>query len=358
MKLHLSVPSVIIAFGLVACGKKEPAPAPDVAPVAPVADVAAAAPDAAPAAADAASATPDVAAVDASAPAAADCVPHDVMQVLGSISPDFAKLDGGSLALCGFAQETRYCVALDLASGKRTSTKLDENDVTHLPAFPAGFDEGLVKDEGRPVLKLCPAAETRCQDLHVGSVLAGHFDAKKARVVVTSLEDGKLNAHIYDAATREGSNVIPIADSDLPNCSFAAFVGESLLISTGACTGGGKAWLADAKSGTKIADIGKSEGAFVKDGQFAQVEGNVWAFRDASGKTAWIQDVVSGEVQATVDLEKAADGTKIKDEGAFVFATPSDVIFVEGRPLLGTVVVASRKDGSITKSYLPRPCPN
>jgi len=353
MKLYLPL---IVAFGLVACGKKEPVVAPDVAPAtataAPTDAAAAPAPDAASAMQDAA--------VDASAsaPPAADCVPHDVMQVLGSISPDFAKLDAGVLSLCGFAQETRYCVALDLASGKRTSTKLDENDVTHLPAFPAGFDEGLVKDEGRPVLKLCPAAETRCQDLHVGAGLAGHFDANKSRVVVTSLEEGKLNAHIYDAATRTGTSVIPIADSDLPNCTFAAFVGESLLISTGACTGGGKAWLADAKTGTKIADIGKTEGAFVKDGQFAQVEGNVWAFRDASGKTAWLQDVVSGEVQTTIDLEKAADGTKIKDESAFVFANATDVMFVEGRPLLGTVVVASRKDGSITKSYLPRPCPN
>ena len=338
MKLYLAV---VVAFGLVACGKKEPTTAPEVVPATPTADAVAAA-DVSPTAAVA---------------AAADCVPHDVMAVLGSIDPDFAKLDNGAVSLCGFAQETRYCVALDLASGKRTSVKLADNDVAHLPSFPAGFDEGLVKDEGRPVLKLCPAAETRCQDLHVGQALAAHFDANKSRVVVTALEEGKLTAHIYDAATRTSVMIVPIADSDLPNCTFATFVGESLLISTGACTGGGKAWLADVKTGAKISDLGKVDGAFVKDGQLAQVEGNVWAFRDAAGKVAYLQDVVTGEVQATVDLEKASDGTKMKDDQAFVFATASDVYFVEARPLIGTVFVASRKDGAVTKTHLPRPCP-
>ena len=371
MKLYLAV---VVAFGLVACGKKEPTTAPEVVPATPTADAVAAAdvsPSAAVAAADV-SPTAAVAAADvspsaaaaaadvsptAAVAAAADCVPHDVMAVLGSIDPDFAKLDNGAVSLCGFAQETRYCVALDLASGKRTSVKLADNDVAHLPSFPAGFDEGLVKDEGRPVLKLCPAAETRCQDLHVGQALAAHFDANKSRVVVTALEEGKLTAHIYDAATRTSVMIVPIADSDLPNCTFATFVGESLLISTGACTGGGKAWLADVKTGAKISDLGKVDGAFVKDGQLAQVEGNVWAFRDAAGKVAYLQDVVTGEVQATVDLEKASDGTKMKDDQAFVFATASDVYFVEARPLIGTVFVASRKDGAVTKTHLPRPCP-
>ncbi len=350
MKLYLAI---VLASGFVACGKKEPAATPDAAP-APATDAAPApATDAAPAPAPDAAAAP---APDA-APAAADCVPHDVMAVLGSIDPDFAKLDAGAVSLCGLAQETRHCVALDLASGKRTSVKLGEDDVAHLPSFPAGFDDGLVKDEARPVLKLCPAAETRCQDLHVGQALAAHYDANKSRVVVTALDEGKLNAHVYDAATRTALIVVPIADSDLPNCTFAAFVGESLLISTGACTGGGKAWLADAKTGTKIADIGKVEGSFVKDGQFALVEGNVWAFREAGGKTAYLQDVATGEVQASIDIEKATDGTKVKDDQAFVFATATDVILVEARPLVGTVFVASRKDGGITRTYLARPCP-
>lgn len=351
MKLYLAI---VLASGLVACGKKDPAATPDAAPApAPAADAAAApAPDAAAApATDAAAPAPDAAV------AAADCVPHDVMAVLGSIDPDFAKLDAGAVSLCGLAQDTRYCVALDLASGKRTSVKLGEGDVAHLPSFPAGYDDGLVKDEARPVVKLCPAAETRCQDLHVGTALAAHYDANKSRVVVTALDEGKLNALVYDAATRTQLIAVPIADSDLPNCTFVAFVGESLLISTGACTGGGKAWLADAKTGTKIADIGKAEGTFVKDGQFAQVEGNVWAFREAGGKTVYLQDVTTGEVQTTIDLDKAADGTKIKDDQAFVFATPTDVILVEARPLIGTVFVASRKDGTITKTHLPRPCP-
>ncbi len=364
--------TALIALFTLGCGKSTPKPEAEVAaPTAPAAaDVAAPAPDAAPAAPDAAPAA-EVAA------ATPDCVPHDVMAVLGSIDPDFAKLDAGVVSLCGDAQETRHCVALDLASGKRTAIKLGEDDVAHMAAYPAGFDDGLIIDDGlmrsiqakdgKPageqppstgaVLKVCPPEETRCKELYSGRVLAAHFSKDKARVVVTSLDEGKLNAHIYTTATQAEELVVPIGATDLPNCSFAAFAGDALVIATGACGGAGKAWIADGKTGTKIADIGKSETAFVRDGQFAHVDGNLFVFRDASGKAAYVQDVTTGDVKATIDIDKASDGTKAKHDAAFVFATATEVILVEARPLLDTVIVASPTDGSITKVHVPRPCP-
>ncbi len=346
--------AVVSLFAL-GCGKSTPKPEAEVAAPTSPATATTASPDAAPAAPDVAPVA-EVAAADAVA-AAPDCVPREVMAVLGSIDPDFAKLDQGVVSLCGTAQETRHCVALDLASGKRTAVKLDDGDVTHLPQYPAGFDDGLVKDEARPVLKLCPAEETRCKDLHVGQALSAHFSKDKTRAVVTSLEEGKLTAHIYDSATLTETLVVPVGASDLPNCTFAAFAGDALLVATGACTGAGKAWLVDSKTGTKIADIGKSETAFVLDGHFAQVDGNLFVFRDANGKTAYVQDVTTGDVKATIDLEKASDGTKPKDDTTFVFATPTQVVFVEARPLIDTVIVASPTDGSVSKVHVPRPCP-
>lgn len=337
-----------------ACGKKEPA-----APAQP--DSAAPAPDAAATPGPDAAPTPGPDAAPAPAPdaaaAPADCIAPETLAVLGGIDPDFARLDGRVVKLCGEMQEARHCVALDLDSGKRTAEKLPDGDVAHLPAYPAGFDDGVLKDETRPVLKLCASAEAGCKDLHVGEALAAHFDRQKARVVVTGLGEGKLTAHIYDAATLAETSRVEIGASDLPNCTFADFVGDSLLVSTGACSGGGKAWLADAKTGAKIADIGKSESAFVRDGQLAEVEGNTFVFRDASGNAAWVQDVASGEVLATIDLEKAGGNTRAKDDKAFVLVSGDDVILVESRPLVGTVFVAGRKDGAIKTSYVPRPCP-
>jgi hypothetical protein len=234
---------------------------------------------------------------------------------------------------------------------------LPEDDVAHLPAFPPGFADGLLKDESRPVLKLCPADATTCTDLHVGQALAGHFDDDNKRVVITSFDDGKLTAHIYDTVTRARSAVWPVTESAIPDCSFAAFVGERLLISSGACTGGGKTWLADPETGDKIVDVGKRDDAFVRDGHYARVDGKLWAFRDASGKRVYLQDVASGEVSATVDLDAVAEGTKAKDDAAFVLATADMLVLVEARPLVGTVFLANPKDGSVTKSYVPRPCP-
>lgn len=346
MKRYPVVMSAVAFLLLGACGKKEP--------VAPAQPTTPAAPDAAePPAADAAAPAP----ADAAAPAPADCVTAETLAVLGGIDPDFARLDGRSVKLCGEMNDARHCVVLDLDSGKRTAEKLADGDVAHLPAYPAGFDDGLVKDDARPVLKLCASAEAGCKDLHVGEVLAAHFDPAKARVVVTALEEGKLTAHLYDTATLAETTKLEIGASDLPDCTFADFVGDALLLSTGPCSGGGKSWLADPKTGTKIADVGKREGTFVKDGGFAHLDGNTWVFRDATGKVAFIQDVATGEVSATVDLETAGGDTKSKDDKAFVLAAGDELVFVESRPLVGTVFVADRKDGAIKKSFVPRPCP-
>jgi len=343
--MRRSMLGVMACLLATACGKKEPATQADAAQPATTQ-----APDAAePAAPDAAAPAADVAPL-------AGCLAPEILAVLGGIDPDFAALDGRTVKLCGELDDVRHCVALDLDSGKRTADKLAEGDVAHLPDYPAGFDDGLVKDDARPVLKLCASAEAGCKDLHVGQALAAHFDAAKARVVVTALEEGKLTAHVYDTATLAETSKLDIGASDLPDCTFADFVGDTLLLSTGACSGGGRSWLADPKTGARIADVGKREGAFVKDGELAHIDGPTWVFRDASGKVAFVQDVTSGEVLATVDLQAAGGDTKPKDDKAFVLAAGDALIFVESRPLVGTVFIADRKDGAIKASFVPRPC--
>lgn len=286
----------------------------------------------------------------------AGCIDTETSNVMGELDPDFARLEGNKAVLCGDTGPTRHCVALDLDSGERSVTKLADDDVEHLPAYPPGFADGLVKDDQRPVLKLCSAAAAQCKDLHVGQSLAGHFDADGERVVVTSLDDGTLNAHVYDAASQERRATVPIAESDLPDCTFAAFVGDRLLLSTGTCTGKGKAWLADSASGDEVADIGGREDAFVLDGQFTHVDGDVWAFREARGERVYLQDVTSGAVRASIDVATATDHTKPKDDAAFVLATADQVVLIEARPLVGTVIVANAGDGGVVRRYIPRPC--
>lgn len=368
--MRILVPtSAFIALSLTACGKS-PAPADAATPPAdtaqaasdasapPAGDTATAAGDAAtPTPADAAQAAPDAsAAADTAAPK--DCVDDEVARVLGGLEPDFARLDKNVLELCGgFQDGPRHCVDLDLDTGKRTVVKLPDDDVAHLPSFPAGFDAGLMRDEARGVLKVCVSAETGCKDLHPGQVTAGHFDADKKRVVVASMEDGQRNARIFDVANQAEGKVIPIGPGDLPDCTFAAFLGnDTLLVSTGQCAAEGQSWLVDVASGKTIDEIGKSPNAFVRDGQFAQVDGDVWAFRDATGKVVHVQNVKTGDIVATVDLESAATGTAPKDEHAWAFARDGKLVLVEARPALGTVFIADPKDGSVTQSLVPRPC--
>lgn len=336
--------TLLMTTVLAACGKKEPAPTPPTAPPPAAEDVAA------PSAADASEPGAPDAAPD---PA---CLAQETARVLGSIDPDFARLDGGKVVLCGATRETRHCVSLDLESGQRTASELSEDDLAHLPAFPPGLDEGLVRDEARPVLKLCSAEDARCKDLHVGEVLAAHFDKDKRRVVVTSFDSGKLSAELYDAATLAAVKSLPIAERAVPDCSYAAFVGQRLLLSSGACTGGGKAWLVDPESGETVAAIGDGD-VFVRDGQFTQVQGDLWAFRAASGKAVYLHDVRSGARVATVDLDQAADNTASKDDAAFVLSDGGALVLVEARPLVGTVYTIDVKDGSVTRRHVPRPCP-
>lgn len=364
--------STVLALALSACGKK-PADADAAPPAAP--DSAQPAPDTTPSAADAstqagtdttgANATGDAAApapsdtsaaADTSAPK--DCVDDEVARILGGLEPDFARLDKGVLELCGAFQDgPRHCVDLDLDTGKRTVVKLPDDDVGHLPTFPAGFDAGLMRDDARGVLKVCISAETGCKDLHPGQVTAGHFDASKKRVVVASMEDGQRNARIFEVANQAEGKVIPIGPGDLPDCTFAAFLGDdTLLVSTGQCSAEGQSWLVDVASAKTIDEIGKSPNAFVRDGQFAQVDGDVWAFRDATGKVVHVQNIKSGDIVSTVDLDAAAEGTSAKDEHAWTFARDGKLVLVEARPALGTVFIAEAKDGAIVQSLVPRPC--
>jgi hypothetical protein len=337
---HLLTLSVLVPLG--ACGKKE-APPDKPADKADVAVVAAK---------DAASAVDTTPAPDEPP---ADCVDAETAKVMGTLDPDLARLHEGAVELCGEVEGgARKCVSLDLASGKRRVVDVGDTDFARIPSYPEGFDDGLVKDDKKPIVKLCASAEVGCKDLHTGDVLAAHFDGTRARAVLTAWDEGVRRAKIYDTKSLELVSTIEIGPGELPNCTFSNFVGENLLISTGECDGAGKSWLADPKTGNKLADIGGEDPIFVKSSQFAKIDDSRRVFRSADGSRAVIQDVKSGEVKAKIDLTVRGDAAP-KHGGAWVLASQGQAIFVEGAPTLGSVFVAEA-DGKVSKQLVPRPC--
>jgi hypothetical protein len=338
---------LVFALSLAACGKKE-SPAADVAP----ADTEKASPTP-----DTASSSPAVAPIADTIEKkdAPDCAAADVMQALGGLEPDFARIEGHAVELCGDASGKRLCISLDLETGKRTVIEVSDTDFDRIAPYPAGFDDGLVRDDKKPVIKLCLSAEAGCKDLHTGNAIAGHFDKDRSRVVLTSWDEGMKRATVYDTKSLEATQTLDIAPGDLPDCTFADFAGESLLISTGECAGNGKSWLADPKTGQKIADIGADSPLFVKSGEFAHLHDTTWVFRSATGDRAVYQDVMSGKVAATVDLNALSENALPKDDIAWVLSKDGAAIFVESRPASGTIRMVDR-DGKALKSHVPKAC--
>jgi len=360
---RLFAPALLVgAFAFTHCGK--PAPAPTLAPT-PATDVAV--PTPAPALANAAPAAPGLA--DVAAPAAADivaepppadCVPNEIATIIGTIDPELARVEGKTVELCGLVDEARVCVSVDLETGIRKTIAVDDNDVKRIPGYPTGFDDGIIRDDVRPVIKLCLSAETGCKDLHAGQILSARFDATRAQVVLTAWDDGMRKAKIYDTASLELKSSFDISPGDLPDCTFADFVGKNLVISTGACTGGGTSWILDTATGNKVADVGADVPFFIKDDQFAavpQAGENSFAFRSADGTTLVLQDVVTGAVSARLDLEEAVGDTTPKHDGAWVLAHELGIVLVESRPVPDSVYLLDAKTLAVTKSLDPRPCP-
>lgn len=360
--MELRLPLVLTSLLMMAsCGKSgSPAAdagaptAPPTTATAPVAagDAQAVGPDAAVGAADTAG-TPDAEAGDPK-----DCVPNEVSEVIGGMDPEISRLNGGAVEVCGLMGEARRCVVTDLASNARSVLEVEELDVDRMPSYPAGFDDDIIRDEKRPVVKVCLSAEQGCKDLDAGQILTARFDATRSQVVMTTWDGGR-KARVYDTATLELKHTIDIAEGEVPDCTFARFVGANLVVSTGPCNGGGTSWLVEPATGKKVADIGGETPLFIKDGQFVavpQAGENAWAFRSADGDHVVMQDVVTGAVLGRLDLKEAVGDTTPKHDGAWVLNHESGLVLVESRPVPDSIYVVDPKTMVVGKTLLPRPC--
>ena len=319
--MRMRLPLVFTSFLLLAaCGKSGTPTADTAAPTTPppVADAQAPA-DAAqgnPAQANAAAANDagpaNTAQADAAVEAPKDCVPFAVSEVIGGLDPELSRLEGGAVEVCGLMGEARRCVVTELTTNARSVLEVEELDVKRMPGFPAGFDDDIIRDEKRPVVKVCLSAEQGCKDLDAGQILTARFDATRSQVVLTTWDGGR-KARVYDTATLELKHTIDIADGEVPDCTFARFVGANLVVSTGPCTGGGTSWLVEPATGKKVADVGGEAPIFIKDRQFAavpQAGENAWAFRSADGETVVMQDVVTGAVLGRLNQRSAASSRR------------------------------------------------
>ena len=340
-----------VTGGAVGCSKGPPA-GPDTQP-APLATTAPPAPDAAAPAttpvadADAGAATTPPAADAAAAADAANpaCESAEVAAALKELKADFAAVTARGLEVCGaLGEEKRGCIIVDLETQKRTFAALPSDDADHIPPWPEHFDDGLVRDDKRPVLKLCASASEGCKDLFIGAVTTAHLADDKAHAVLTTVgSDPAKSARVFDTKTFEARAVIPMPGSELVDCSFSAFAGPSVVVAVGPCSPGGgapKAWLAKADSGEKIADIGPKDapGIALREGQWTALPGvgpNIVAFRAAEGTIVVIQDVVTGEVKATLAI--ATEGTRDVKAPAWIFETKGGFVMTESLPLPTTL---------------------
>lgn len=356
MRLPLVFTSLLL---FAACGKSAtPAADTGAGPTPPVAPDAEASGDAAQATAgpgDAAGST-DTTAVEAGA--GKDCVPQAVSEVIGGMDPEVSRLEGGAVEVCGLMGEDRRCVVTDLTTNARSVLEVEELDVHRMPSYPAGFDDDIIRDEKRPVVKVCLSAEQGCKDLDAGQILTARFDATRSQVVLTTWDGGR-KARVYDTATLELKHTIDIADGEVPDCTFARFVGANLVVSTGPCTGGGTSWLVEPATGKKVADIGGETPVFIKDGLFVavpQAGENAWAFRSADGDHVVMQDVVTGAVLGRLDLKEAVGDTTPKHDGAWILNHEAGLVLVESRPVPDSIYVVDPKTMVVRKTLLPQPC--
>lgn len=339
------------------CGKSEPKPEPTPATSAPATTAAEA--DAAPTTATAPATT--VAENDAGGSAPAGCVVRDVYQPLTSIAPDHAALEGDSLTLCGQTEEPAgWCFSVDFASGKVEGAKQPDDDLAHVANYLGALNDPFRRKDSEPVLQLCLDAATGCKDVYVGETTSATLTSDEKRFVLTTLDDRERRVRIFDATTfAEIGNHLIEKDADLPDCSFGVAAAGNLVMSTGPCgveAAGHKAWLANATTGEKIADIGGAEGFDLRFGGYAKVSDDVWAFRDGAGTKVVMQNVKTGAVQATADLSAAGPPGK---GATWLFATsePARVVAVENRPQTGAVYLIDPATGALTKSIVPAACP-
>lgn len=196
--------------------------------------------------------------------------------------------------------------------------------------------------------------------MFVGQTLAATLSEDKKRFVLATLDDREKRVRVFDTTSHaETSSVLVEKDADLPDCTFGALVGESLLVSTGPCgdaSSGHRAWLANAASGEKMADIGGVADFDLRYGGFVHVKDDLWAFRAADGSKVVVQDVKTGAVQATADLSAAGARGSLAS-WLFVTAEPLELVVVENRPVAGAVYAFDPLTGKATRSLVPKACP-
>lgn len=331
--------ATIAMLAAVGCkGDSPPAPAP-----APAIDVST--PEPAPA--------PDVA-----APAPADIAPPpvpantEIARVAAALKVDFVTSTEGVLHVCGNTDDdTRACLVhvperdVSDLKGKPLYTvtvlPLGDDDVDHVPEYPAGFDDGFRREEGRPITKLCVDPTKGCKDIFVGRVTAARINATRTRAILTTVnEDDTKTARVFAVESLQQQLEIPLPGSTFMDCSFGAFVGDNIVLGAGPChtNDGATAWIASGETGEKIADLGGKPTFVLRNGHFAKVSDTHWAFRAADGTEVVIADVTTGETLATV-----ATGVEVPrktSEKAWVFDHgPNRVLLVEAGGESGVEIV-------------------
>jgi len=294
------------------------------------------------------------------------CDPPEVTEALRALRPDFARrTEDGRLEYCGgLGEDDRACIILAPRAGDegplftRSLKPLPEDDLDHIPSFPPSFDDGFRREEGRPITKICVSASAGCQDIFIGQTKGGRFDADRKRAILTTADaSGAKTIRAFDVATLAQTFELPLEGSRLMDCSFGAFVGPSAVVGTGPCTQTetNHSWLVNPEDGSTIAPVGGEEGFALRDGHFAPVEGNRWAFRSADGAQVVVQDVVTGEVHATIATGIEAGRTK--REKAWVFGGPDGTAYLlETSPEPSEVVALDTAGARLIGRAPPVPC--
>lgn len=261
-------------------------------------------------------------------------------------------LDGDALSFCRYEGEGPACYVFDLASETLRAAPVPEGEPDY-DAFP-----GLRAPEDRGTVERC-APEGRCQRLAVPSgftAMSGAVSAsgELAALTLTMVRGGVGGHDVQVYALPSGRPVTRFEVKDeVFGCARVDFVGETLLVQLDICAGpAGRAWLADPKTGVKIADVGGPDfGAWSLHPQ--HVAGDRWAFREESGVEVVIQDVRTGAIAHRVDLRdtlaRTDDGALDTDpsSGAMFRARDGALVVVHDAGAQGTIVKVDGATGRV-----------
>jgi hypothetical protein len=256
--------------------------------------------------------------------------------------------------------KVRYCVgtAVDQCfEVELTTGKLEQLEEQPKPQT-AAFEVNAHLETTNPELKVCNPNGCKRLTPQVwpgAAPLEAATNGSIAAVLLGDAEAGQGYVDVYDVTKTKKVASFRYARGEF-KCGDIAMLGDTIYVNAHACGKlSGRATLYTAR-GKKIANVG-GKGDFGMYGNgYTQIEDNVWAFLEESGKLIALQDVVKGKVIRTVNVsELFAPAAKMGNPGesAIVRLGGLSVAVIAGTPANGSIAAVNLASGEVKIIHPP-----